>query len=357
MNEMARKSRNTSSIPPGRSTPIPARPDRDRRVRQNERIARVLGVLNLIQSRGRWNAATIAEELECSERTVYRDLEVLEFSGVPWYFDETAQCYRVRPDFRFPTLMLTEDEVLGQAVSTAISKSPGLAIGSGSAPATRKLAASSSENIQQLIADAARLIEVFDLKLADHSKHQEAIRAAQFALLQGKQVTGTYRSPYEPRPVKLTVHPYRICLIKQAWYVIGHMDGESTPKTFRLARFRTLRRLDTPATVPSEFDLRDYFGNAWAVYRGDQSYEIELRFIADAAGIVQETTWHHTQKATTHKDGTVTLSFTVDGLNEIIHWILSWSGQVRVQKPDVLKELYIKTLEDAVQMNSEVGPL
>ena len=354
---MAQKSRNTSSIPPGRSTPIPGRPDRDRRVRQSERIARVLSVLNLIQSRGRWNAATIAEELECSERTVYRDLEVLEFSGVPWYFDETAQCYRVRPDYRFPTLMLTEDEVLGQVVSTAISKAPGFDIGRGSAPATRKLAASSSENVQQLIADAARLIEVFDLKLADHSKHQEAIRTAQFALLQGKQVTGTYQSPYEPKPAKLTVHPYRICLIKQAWYVIGHMDGDTEPKTFRLARFRTLRSLDTVATVPDDFDLREYFGNAWAVYRGNQSYDIELRFTTDAAGIVQETTWHHTQGAKTHKDGTVTLSFTVDGLNEIIHWILSWSGTVRVQKPDELKVLYIKKLEDAVQMNSESGPL
>lgn len=32
------------SIPPGRKTPVPGRPDRDRRVRQNDRIARVLGV-------------------------------------------------------------------------------------------------------------------------------------------------------------------------------------------------------------------------------------------------------------------------------------------------------------------------
>jgi len=350
---MAKKSKKNASIPPGRSTPIPSRPDRDRRVRQNARISRVLGVLNLIQSRGRWNAKAIAEELECSERTVYRDLEVLEFSGVPWYLDEAAQCYRVRPDFRFPTLMLTEEEVLGQAVATAISKAPGLNVGSGASPTTRKLAAVSNQKIQQIFADAARLIEVFDLKLADHSKHQEAIKTAQFALLQGKQVTGTYESPYEPKPVKIVLHPYRLCLIKAAWYLIAHMDDEEVPKTFRLARFRTFRSLDTPADVPDEFDLRDYFGNAWAVFRGDRSYDIEIRFNADAAKIVQETTWHHTQKAKTHKDGTVTLSFKVDGLNEIIHWILSWSGQVRVQKPDELKELYIKTLEDAVQINSE----
>ncbi|MEO2017877.1 MAG: WYL domain-containing protein [Fuerstiella sp.] len=249
--------------------------------------------------------------------------------------------------------MLTEEEVLGQAVATAISKAPGLDVGAGAGPTTRKLAASSSQQVQQVFADAARLIEAFDLKLADHSKHQEAIKTAQLALLQGKQVTGTYESPYEPKPVRLVVHPFRLCLIKQAWYIIGRMDGEEVPKTFRLARFKTLRSLDTPAEVPDDFGLRDYFGNAWAVYRGGRSYDIELRFNPDAAKIVQETTWHHTQQVQRHKNGSVTLSFKVDGLNEIIHWILSWSGQVRVQKPDELKELYIKKLEDAVQINSE----
>ncbi len=46
--------------------PIKKRPDRDRRVRQNERMARVLKTLELIQSRGRWNAKAIAEEIGCS---------------------------------------------------------------------------------------------------------------------------------------------------------------------------------------------------------------------------------------------------------------------------------------------------
>ena len=68
--------------------------DRDRRVRQNERMSRVLKLLNLIQSKSQWNAKALASELECSERTIYRDLEVLEFFGVPWYFDEKKQLFQ-----------------------------------------------------------------------------------------------------------------------------------------------------------------------------------------------------------------------------------------------------------------------
>ena len=71
--------------------PIPKRPDRDRRVRQAERLASVLKILELIQSRGLWTPKALAEELECSERTVYRYLDVLKFAGVPYYREGPQQ--------------------------------------------------------------------------------------------------------------------------------------------------------------------------------------------------------------------------------------------------------------------------
>ena len=82
------------------------RPDRDRRVRQADRLARILRVLELVQSRGRWTTRAIAEEIECSERTVYRDLDVLRFAGIPYYREGDQQFVRVRPDFRFPVMSL-----------------------------------------------------------------------------------------------------------------------------------------------------------------------------------------------------------------------------------------------------------
>jgi hypothetical protein len=82
------------------------RTDAQRRVRQSDRLARVLRLLQLIQSHGQWNAETIAKELEVSERTVYRDLQTLTAAGIPWYFDDYAQSYRIREGYRgpFPTI-------------------------------------------------------------------------------------------------------------------------------------------------------------------------------------------------------------------------------------------------------------
>ena len=353
MAKKAAKAVKTAGGKPSKAHPITTRPDRDRRVRQNARIARVLGVLNLIQSRGRWTAKAIAEELECSERTVYRDLEVLEFSGVPYYRDLNDHTIRVRSDFRFPVLNLTDDEVIGQAMATALMQTPGLDITQGATLTTRKLAATSGEKAKQLFEDAARLVAVLDLKLADHSRHHDAIKTVQSSLFQGKQLTGQYESPYENSSVKIRLHPYRLCLIKNAWYVIARPVDDESPRTYRVARFKSIRMLDDPANVPQDFNLRDYLGNAWAVFRGNQSYDVEVCFTPEAARVVTETVWHHTQSVTTHKDGSVTLKFQVDGLEEIANWVLSWTGRIKELQPTALRDLVVEKLKLALKMNQE----
>lgn len=353
MTKKSTKSSKSAESKSSKPLPITTRPDRDRRVRQNARIARVLGVLNLIQSRGRWTKKAIAEELECSERTVGRDLEVLEFAGVPYYDDSTDHTIRVRPDFRFPVLSLTDDEVLGQTMATSLMQTPGLDVSKGATLTTRKLAASSGEKTQQLFEDAGRLVAVFDLKLSDHSRHHEAIKTVQLSLLKGKQLTGQYESPYEASPVKLRLHPYRLCLIKNAWYVIARPVDESSPRTYRVTRFKTMRMLDDSANVPQDFSLREYFGNAWAVFRGAVSYDVEVSVIPDAAKVITETIWHQTQTVTTQKDGSVTLKFQVDGLEEILGWILTWTGRIKVIQPTLLRDMVIEKLKLALKMNQE----
>lgn len=80
------------------------RTDAERRIRQCERLGHLLRTLHLIMGKGRWDAAGLAEELECSRRTVYRLLQTLSMAGVPWYFDKSCRAYRVRPGFKFPVI-------------------------------------------------------------------------------------------------------------------------------------------------------------------------------------------------------------------------------------------------------------
>ena len=202
-----------------------------------------------------------------------------------------------------------------------------------------------------MLADAVTVMEVFNLKLVDHSGHHDIASVLQSALLTGTMVSGEYESPYEKSPLKLRLHPYRLCLIKRAWYVIGHTEDHAAPRTFRIARFKSLSATETTANIPSEFCLREYFGDAWGVFRGDKTYDIHLKFDRSAAKVVCETHWHHTQVVTRHRDGTVTLKFRADGLNEILNWILGWTGNVVIQRPSELKRAYIEALRKGINGN------
>ena len=328
------------------------RRDADRRLRQAVRFGRILRLLEILQGRGRHDTVSLAGELEVSRRTVQRDLDVLRLSGVGLQYDPVEKTFVLHGDYRFAVAGLSDDELLGQATAAALTSARGLDVGEGAAPTARKIRATGRGRAGTLLEDALRVTAVLDLKLADHEGHREAIRTIQLALVGKHALEGAYTSPYRLGEKTILLHPIRLCLIKQAWYLIARPDGSDHPITYRAARFRSLRKLHLGSDVPEEFDLRAYFGDAWGVYRGERSYEVELRFSPEAAALVTETTWHHTQRVVTGEDGSATLWFRVDGLEEIVWWVLGWSGNVEVVRPPELRRMVVDRLRRALGINA-----
>jgi predicted DNA-binding transcriptional regulator YafY len=129
------------------------RTDAERRIRQGDRLARILRLLQLIQGPGNWNAQAIAEKLDCSERTVYRDLQVLTAAGIPWYFDEFNQSYRIRDGYRGHILDLLHKNQRQLPEGEQTIKDP---------DDPRSIVAVAKEAAQRLLVEAEGVVQALD---------------------------------------------------------------------------------------------------------------------------------------------------------------------------------------------------
>ena len=89
--------------------------------------ARVLTVLELLQSHGRMTGPELARRLEVNVRTVRDYIEMLGDLGIPVEAERGRNgAYRLRPGFKLPPLIFTEDEALALTLSLLMAREHGL---------------------------------------------------------------------------------------------------------------------------------------------------------------------------------------------------------------------------------------
>jgi predicted DNA-binding transcriptional regulator YafY len=85
--------------------------------------------------------------------------------------------------------------------------------------------------------------------------------------------------------------------------------------------------------VPDGWTLEKTLGYAWRMMRGSRRYRVRIRFDSEVARNVSDTLWHPTQLLTWEADGQCVFECQVDGLDEIIWWVLGYGAHARVLEP------------------------
>jgi predicted DNA-binding transcriptional regulator YafY len=137
------------------------------------------------------------------------------------------------------------------------------------------------------------------------------------------------------------VRPYALWFCQRAWYVVGHHGGRDAVRRLKLNRFTSIRVTDRTYAIPDDFDLREDLGLAWRMIRGAKRYRVAIRFEPAFADTASETRWHPTQEEEwDHDGGTVTLRFQVDGLDEIVWWVLGYGpGATVIEPPELIERV------------------
>ena len=159
------------------------------------------------------------------------------------------------------------------------------------------------------------------------------------AAAERRQVRIRYNSLTERTEITTALSPYRIVFSRRSWYVIGRSSLHRSVRTFNLGRIQSAERLATRYTIPQRFNLDRYLGNAWHLVRSKPRHEVVVRFRKMVASNVAEVGWHKTQRLHWNGDGTLDFHATVDGLSEIVWWILGYGSQAEVVKPPQLRQM------------------
>ncbi|WP_216589878.1 helix-turn-helix transcriptional regulator [Streptomyces brasiliscabiei] len=222
--------------------------------------SRLVSILLLLQTRGRMTAAQLAEELEVSVRTVYRDVEALGAAGVPLYGDAGhAGGYRLLDGYRTRLTGLTRDEA--EALFLAGAPGPAAELGLGAVLAAAQLKVRAALPAE-LRAHADRVAGRFHLDApgwyaqADDTPFLPAVADAVWS---GRVLRVLYRRWAEPTDVRRRLEPYGLVLKAGRWYVVAGPG----PRTFRVDQILELSPGDEEFTRPDDFDLAAY----WASYQ------------------------------------------------------------------------------------------
>jgi predicted DNA-binding transcriptional regulator YafY len=236
------------------------------------RAGRLVSLLLLLQTRGRMTAQAIADELEVSVRTVYRDVESLGAAGVPIYADRgPTGGYQLLDGYRTRLTGMTSDE----AGSLYLAGMPGpaaeLGLGSVLATAELKLRASLPG---ELVERADRVRERFHLDAPGWFRADEPtpfLSMVASAVWEARQLEVRYRRWKAPREVTRTLDPVGVVLKAGRWYLVAGAGSRVT--SYRVTNILEAEVLPSPAVRPPGFDLASFW-REWtdryerSVYRG-----------------------------------------------------------------------------------------
>lgn len=236
---------------------------------------RVLTILELLQARPSLSGAELAARLEVDRRTVRRYITMLQDLGIPVEAIRGPQGgYRIRPGFKLPPLMLTDDEALAITLSLIAARhqrsaADALTIEGALAKIERVLPDGLRARLQ-----AVQSVVAFSPTPAAPLPHGEILMCISAAAQQLRRVLLRYQSRGEE--TVRSFDPYGLVYHLDRWYTVGWCYLRQDVRVFRLDRVCEATLEEATFTRPQDFDCLRYVLESLATAPWGWSVEVLL---------------------------------------------------------------------------------
>lgn len=200
-------------------------------------VSRMFEMLYILLDRERVTAAELAERLEVSVRTVYRDAQALCEAGVPLYAERGRDGgLSILPTYKLNKAMLSDEErrcVLSSLSALAQS-------GASDAATLRKLTSLFGSPAPDWV----------QIDMADWSGHQDLLLATLKTAIWERQLLGFDYYGESGQASARRVCPTKLWFKGHAWYLLAYCLDRHAVRTFKLTRIKRARIL--PGAFPPE---------------------------------------------------------------------------------------------------------
>jgi predicted DNA-binding transcriptional regulator YafY len=217
--------------------------------------ARLLTLLELLQARGRLSGAELAARLEVDGRTVRRYITTLQDLGIP--IDAVrgrGGAYRLRPGFKLPPLIFTDDEALALILGLLAARRLGLA---ATAPAVEGALAKVERVLPVAVRERVRAVAdtlQFDLRPTNAVPAGGALTTLSTAARAGQRVTLRYRASETDAETTRPFDPFGIVHREGQTYAVGYCHMRAAIRVFRLDRIVAVEPREERFARPADFD-------------------------------------------------------------------------------------------------------
>jgi predicted DNA-binding transcriptional regulator YafY len=305
-------------------------------------------IQRLARSRAGVGLDALADDLGCVRRTVYRDLDALQYAGFPVVSErrEGRVVYRFLDTFGLGDVPFTTDEVLALAFGEDLLRPlEGTVFHDSIRSALHKIRVALGPEVGAFVERLGESFRVLPGPHKRYARYREVIQVLNEAVLGRRTVRMGYRTGRTGQLSTRLLDPYRIWYRSGGLYVIGHDHRSGEVRTFAVDRIERLSLLEERFT-PLESLPDEAFPDSLGVHSGRPEH-VEIAFEAGAADYVRARTWHPSQKVRETEEGGLVVSLDVCRDRALTSWILSFGPFARVLAPDALAREVAAQFDDA----------
>ena len=218
------------------------------------RADRLFKIVQRLRRRGVTTATQLAEALEVSERTVYRDIRDLILSGVPVRC-EAGVGYALPRDFDLPPLMFDDDEIEALVLgSRVVSSWTDRDLARAAESVLSKVEAVLPERLKDRVAASA----LFALNFRNRGEQGTAMSLLRTAIREHRKVAFDYVDKLESSS-RRTVRPLGLFYWGNKWSLGAWCELRVNFRNFRLDRLSGAELLSATFVPEPGRSLQDFF--------------------------------------------------------------------------------------------------